>query len=160
MTITEYAVRRVCGSDVTTIPVGDEVLMRQTVAELIERGERAEPLTRQVPEWTVDQATLRRVQQEVHREHVLSVADRVWGEKITPEQGVTEIRDFLPAELAAEVTTERLAELVTALDYQQRVDNDEVWPDPAEGEDKQLLQERAEGLVREAADALIGGEGR
>ncbi|NED50070.1 hypothetical protein G3I24_03980, partial [Micromonospora aurantiaca] len=66
---TEYAVRTRDGEHDLIVPVGDETLMRQTVAEFLDQGQHAEPVYRTVTAWAVDEAAAEQVRREVAREH-------------------------------------------------------------------------------------------
>ncbi|TDD37818.1 hypothetical protein E1287_07090 [Actinomadura sp. KC06] len=153
-TKTEYAVRFRQGMDDIVVPVGDETLMAQTVAEFLVNGDDAEPLTRTVPAWTVDETTLARVRHEVAREAILATAQRYWEQEIGEQAALEELRQHAP-QMSDHDRAERLGELVSELEHQEDVDSSEVAPGP--GQDRQTLVEDAERRVIEAADALYGG---
>lgn len=167
---TEYAVR----TGEVIVPVGDEILMRQTVAEFLDQGQDAEPVYRTVTVWAVDEAADEQVRRDRAREHLLSIAQTVWEEhgdaierlvEDTPRPVVLASLLGLLAEPLAETAQystlgdvrriDKLVDLLGELTHQERVEDDEVAPGP--GEDKQALLEDAERRVNEAADALYGG---
>ncbi|MCP9947179.1 hypothetical protein [Actinomadura madurae] len=171
---TEYAVRTRDGEHDTVVPVGDEALMRQTVAELLDQGQHAEPVYRTVTAWQVDETASERIHREIAREHLLSIAQTAWeqvGDKVdlivegTPRPvALAALRDLLAEPLAetAQHSTlgdvhrlDKLVELLSELTHQEQVEDDEIAPGPSE--DKQTLLEDAERRVTEAADALYGG---
>lgn len=154
MSITiEHAVRATEGNETTIVPVGDEALARQAVAECLERGVPAEPLTRTVTDWTVDQAALARATRDAHREQVLHIAQMYWEGDTDETAAVAQLAEF--SALTDHQRAERLGELVSELEHQEDVDQRRVQPGPEE--DWDTLAGDAERRVREAADALIGG---
>lgn len=77
-TKTEYAVCTTDGLHDTIVPVGDEALMRQTVAEFLDQGQRAKPVVRTVTAWQVDEAAEEQVRRDRARDHLLSIAQNAW----------------------------------------------------------------------------------
>lgn len=150
----EYGIRAtLAGGDTVELEVGDAVLQRQRIVELLDEGASdVEPLTRPRTPWTVDEPAKARIYRERAREAVLSIAQRFWEEEINPEQAVEELaaHSDLPAERRAEL----LGELVSELEHEEDVIDDRVQPGP--GEDRQSLEEDAERRVNEAADRLAG----
>jgi DNA repair exonuclease SbcCD nuclease subunit len=152
-TTVEYGVRRSgTRGEPIVMPVGDETLMRQTLAELLDEGAKAEPVRRVVSPWEVDDRARARVQNERTREAILAIAQRAWEEEITLTEAVDELAEH--SDLPASDRTRLLGELLDELTHQERVDRDEV--PPGRGQDKQALVEDAERRVNEAADKLIG----
>lgn len=149
----EYAVRITWDGEDAIVPVGDEVLARQTVCEFLERGIPAAPIVRTVTEWTIDQPALARATRDAHREQVLHIAQMRFEEEITPQAAVAQLAEF--SNLDETQRAERLAELVSELEYQEKVDERRIQPGP--GQDWESLDEAAEQQIRAAADALIGG---
>lgn len=177
-TRTEYAVRTRMGQDEAVIlGTPDETVMRQRAAELLDLGFIAEPLTRTVSAWTVDEAAAEQIRREVAREHILSIAQTAWeqvGDRVdqimegTPRPvALAALRGLLAGPLAAtaEYSTlgdvnrlDKLVDLLGELTHQESVEDDKVVP--GAGEDKHTLLDDAERRVNEAADALYGGESR
>jgi hypothetical protein len=154
MTVTEYAVLHTPPGEKTPIliQVGDELLQRQTLFEFLEQGGKAKPATRQVTEWTEDEATLADVTHDVARASVVAIAQDAWEESVPLDQAVAELAGHSPHNW--DKRAKLLGELISELEHQESVDRDEVAP--GDGEDKQSLAEDAERRINEAAGRLIG----
>jgi hypothetical protein len=154
MTVTEYAVLHTPPGErtPTLVPVGDEVLMRQTAAGFLTEGGMAKPVTRQVTDWAEDQAALATVRRDVARAAVISIAQDAWEEGISIDQAVAELAGHSAHD--GDKRAALLGELISELTHQEAVDRDEVAP--GDGEDKQSLAEDAERRIEEAVDRIIG----
>ncbi|MFE9099920.1 hypothetical protein [Actinomadura geliboluensis] len=173
-TKTEYAVRTRDGEHHTIVPVGDQILMAQTVAELLDQGKHAEPVYRTVTAWKVDETAAEKIRREAAREHLLSIAQTAWEEygdqvdhmleQAPRPMALDALRRLLAEPLAATAQystlgdvnrLDKLVDLMGELTHQEQVEDDQIAPGPCE--DKQTLLEDAERRVNEAADALYGG---
>lgn len=154
MTETEYAVLHTPPGEQTPrlVPVGDEVIMRQTTAEYLEQGGQARPVTRQVTDWATDDKALAAVARDVKRAAVIAIAQEYWEDGIGLNQAVDELAQH--SDLDFVTRTRLLGRLVEELNFQELVEEDRVQPDP--GQDKQSLAEDAERRINEAADRIIG----
>ncbi|MFV2172263.1 hypothetical protein ACFHW2_12240 [Actinomadura sp. LOL_016] len=150
LTRTEYAVRT--GDDIVVLD--DEALMRQTLAEFIADGRRAEPVVRTVTEWQIDETAAARARRDVAREAILATAQRYWEGETSVADALDELRPH-HATLAYRDRARLLGELVSELEHAEAVDEHRV--DPGPGQDRRTLEEDAERRVNEAADALYGG---
>lgn len=150
----EYAVLKAMpGEDLVTVPVGDEAIMRQTVADLLQQGATtADPVMRTVTEWIVDETTRDHITREVNREAILTIAQRCWEGEIDLNTALDAMEPH--SRLPFPERTAKLQVLLSELDYEEAVQDDRVRPD--RDQDKQTLEAAAERSITEAADALIG----
>ena len=156
-TTTEYAVRAVQNGETTVTPAEDEVIARQTVAELLERGVRAAPVVRTVTEWQVDESALARARRDAAREQVLLIAQAFWEQDLHGAAAIEELRPFAP-DMSDRDRAQRLGDLIGELEHQEDVaERRTAKVRPGPGQDWQTLEEDAERRVYDAADELIEG---
>lgn len=140
------------GDDIREEWISDDTVRRQRIVDLIHQGAVAEPVTVTT---TVDEALAAELRRAAARDDVLAIAQRVWETEMAAVVAIVELAEY--SDLTEEQRAEALEDLVRQMEQQDKFEIGDYDNTQCDGLDQAALCERADLLVREAADKLIGG---